>query len=74
MITAIGFIALYFTTSLNWWYFAGILISYGVLFYEHVILSPNDMSKLQTSFFTMNSVLSMVVFGFTLVDLVVQVA
>jgi 4-hydroxybenzoate polyprenyltransferase len=74
VITAIGFIALFFTSSLSWWYFAGMLISYGILLYEHIILSPNDMSKLQTSFFTMNSVLSIIVFVFTLVDLVVQTA
>lgn len=57
---------------MSWWYFAGMVISYFILFYEHFILSPNDMSKLQTSFFTMNSVLSIVVFVFTLIDLVVQ--
>lgn len=74
VITAIGFIFLYFTTSLDWWYFAGMLISYIILFYQHFILSPNDMSKLQLSFFTLNSFLSIIVFVFTLVDLVVQTA
>jgi len=72
MVTAAGFIILFFATDLSWWYFAGMVISYFILFYEHFILSPNDMSKLQTSFFTMNSVLSIVVFVFTLIDLVVQ--
>lgn len=72
MVTAVGFIILFFVTDLSWWYFAGMVISYIILFYEHYILSPNDMSKLQTSFFTMNSVLSIVVFVFTLIDLVVQ--
>lgn len=72
VVTAVGFVVLFFVTELSWWYFAGMVISYIILFYEHYILSPKDMSKLQTSFFTMNSVLSIAVFLFTLIDLVVQ--
>lgn len=72
VITAIGFVLLFFLTELSWWYFAGMLIASAILFYEHFILSPKDMSKLQTAFFTMNSVLSIVVFVFTMIDLVVQ--
>ncbi|WP_025718936.1 UbiA-like polyprenyltransferase [Paenibacillus sp. 1-18] len=72
VITAIGFIVLFFVADLSWWYLAGMIISYIILFYEHYILSPKDMSRLQTAFFTMNGVLSMVVFAFTLIDLVVR--
>ncbi|PWW44042.1 MULTISPECIES: UbiA-like polyprenyltransferase [Paenibacillus] len=72
VITAIGFLALLFLTDLSWWYGAGMLITYGILFYEHYIVSPNDMSRVQTAFFTMNSVLSLVVFTFTLIDLAVK--
>ncbi|MEY8746400.1 UbiA-like polyprenyltransferase [Paenibacillus tundrae] len=72
IITAIGFLALLLMTDLSWWYGAGMLITYGILFYEHYIVSPNDMSRVQTAFFTMNSVLSLVVFTFTLIDLAVK--
>ncbi|MGF7050037.1 4-hydroxybenzoate polyprenyltransferase [Paenibacillus sp. DS2015] len=72
VITAVGFLLLFFLTELSWWYFAGMIIASAILFYEHFILSPKDMSKLQTAFFTMNSVLSIVVFVFTMIDLVVQ--
>ncbi|WP_440109834.1 UbiA-like polyprenyltransferase [Paenibacillus sp. QZ-Y1] len=72
VITAIGFLALLLMTDLSWWYGAGMLITYGILFYEHYIVSPNDMSRVQTAFFTMNSVLSLVVFTFTLIDLAVK--
>lgn len=72
IITAIGFFALLLMTDLSWWYGAGMLITYGILFYEHYIVSPNDMSRVQTAFFTMNSVLSLVVFTFTLIDLAVK--
>ncbi|MNW07128.1 prenyltransferase [compost metagenome] len=58
--------------DLSWWYVAGMIIAYIILFYEHHIVSPSDLSRLQTAFFTMNGVLSIVVFSFTLIDLVVQ--
>lgn len=72
LLTGIGFVSLLFITELSWWYVAGMLIAYIILFYEHYIVSPSDLSKLQTAFFTMNGVLSIVVFSFTLIDLVVQ--
>ncbi|WP_144933319.1 UbiA-like polyprenyltransferase [Paenibacillus sp. 32O-W] len=72
VITAIGLSALFFITDLSWWYFAGLIISYLILFYEHWIVSPKDLSRLNTAFFTMNGVLSVVVFVFTLIDLVVM--
>ncbi|GIO42843.1 UbiA-like polyprenyltransferase [Paenibacillus apis] len=72
IITAIGFIGLLLLSQLGWWYIAGMVIAYLILFYEHYIVSPADLSRLQTSFFTMNGVLSIVVFSFTLIDLVVQ--
>lgn len=72
VITAVGFIILFVVTPLSWWYLIGMIIACGILFYQHYILSPRDMSKLQTAFFTMNSTLSIVLFAFTLVDLVVK--
>ena len=72
VITAAGFVILLFITPLGWWYLAGMVIACGILFYQHYILSPNDMSRLQTAFFKMNSTLSIILFLFTLVDLAVR--
>jgi len=72
IVTAVGFIALLLMSDLGWWYIAGMIIAYLILFYEHHIVSPGDLSRLQTAFFTMNGVLSIVVFSFTLIDLVVR--
>lgn len=72
IVTAIGFVGLLLLSQLGWWYIAGMVIAYLILFYEHYIVSPADLSRLQTSFFTMNGVLSIVVFSFTLIDLVVR--
>ncbi|WP_217556262.1 UbiA-like polyprenyltransferase [Paenibacillus sp. GbtcB18] len=71
-LTAVGLISLFFMTNLSWWYLIGIIIAYIILFYEHRLVSPTDLSKLNTAFFTMNGILSMVVFAFTLVDILVE--
>jgi 4-hydroxybenzoate polyprenyltransferase len=71
-ITIAGFIALCLLTQLHIWFAVGILISAGILVYEHRLVSPHDLSKLNTAFFTMNGVLSVVVFSFTLIDLVMR--
>ncbi|UHA72959.1 UbiA-like polyprenyltransferase [Paenibacillus sp. 481] len=71
VVTALGFILLVFLTDLSWWYLVGTIIASGLLIYEHSLVKPHDLSKLNTAFFTMNGILSMVVFGFTLLDLLV---
>lgn len=68
---AAGLLLLLLLTDLSWWYAAGMLIAYLILFYEHRLVSPTDLSKLNTAFFTMNGVLSVVVFVFTLLDVAV---
>lgn len=73
IITAIGFVALLLLAHLGWWYTGGIVIALIILFYEHAIVTPKDLSRLQTAFFTMNGALSIVVFCFTLIDLAVNV-
>ncbi|WNQ09287.1 UbiA-like polyprenyltransferase [Paenibacillus aurantius] len=72
LITAVGLIILFFMTDLSWWYFAGLMIAYLILIYEHRLVSPTNLSKLNTAFFTLNGVLSIVMFVFTLVDLSVR--
>jgi 4-hydroxybenzoate polyprenyltransferase len=70
ILTAVGLITLFFMTNLSLWYLLGLVIAYLILFYEHKLVSPKDLSKLNTAFFTMNGILSTVVFAFTLLDLV----
>ncbi|MCC3373514.1 UbiA-like polyprenyltransferase [Cohnella sp. REN36] len=70
-VTLVGFILLLALTDLSWWYLIGTIAAGALLFYEHRLVSPNDLSKLNAAFFTMNGVLSAVVFVFTFIDLVV---
>lgn len=69
--TVLGLFSLFFITQLSWWYLLGAVIANFILHYEHSILSPHDMSRLNTAFFTMNGILSVVIFVFTFIDLVV---
>ncbi|BBI33196.1 UbiA-like polyprenyltransferase [Cohnella abietis] len=69
--TAVGFILLLILTDLSWWYLAGTIVAALLLLYEHRLVKPNDLSKLNAAFFTMNGILSAVIFVFTFIDLVV---
>ncbi|MBW7459044.1 UbiA family prenyltransferase, partial [Paenibacillus sepulcri] len=71
LITAAGFLTLFWMTNLSWGYLLGVVIALGILFYEHLIVKPADLSRVQTAFFTMNGALSITLFGFTLIDLMV---
>jgi 4-hydroxybenzoate polyprenyltransferase len=49
-------------------YFAGLVVAAGILAYEHRLVRPGDLSRLDAAFFTMNGVMSVTVFGFALAD------
>jgi len=70
LLTFIGLLALYASASLSIWFLIGVLISGAILIYEHRLVKPTDLSKLDVAFFTMNGVLSCVMFAFTMIDLV----
>ena len=53
------------------WYYVGLIVATGILAYEHHLVRPGDLSRLDAAFFTMNGVMSVVVFGFALLDRVV---
>ncbi|MGH7534311.1 MAG: UbiA-like polyprenyltransferase, partial [Gemmatimonadales bacterium] len=50
------------------WYYAGLVAAAGILAYEHQLVKPGDLSRLDAAFFTMNGIMSVTVFGFALVD------
>ncbi len=50
------------------WYFAGLVAAAGILAYEHRLVRPGDLSRLDAAFFTMNGVMSVTVFLFALAD------
>jgi len=54
--------------GLGWWYGLGVLAVAALLLYEHALVTPYDLSRLDAAFFTMNGVISVVVFVATLLD------
>lgn len=71
VLTTIGLLAIYLTADLSVWFLVGAVISALILVYEHSLVKPHDLSKLNMAFFTMNGILSVVVFTFTMLDLVI---
>ena len=49
-------------------YFAGLAAAAGILIYEHRLVRPGDLARLDAAFFTMNGVMSVTVFVFALAD------
>jgi len=55
--------------GLNIWYFAGILVTGCALFYQHLIVNPRDLSRIQQSFFSMNGLIALTLFCTTWIAL-----
>jgi 4-hydroxybenzoate polyprenyltransferase len=54
--------------SLGWYYLAGVLLSLALIVYEHSLVKKDDLSKLNFAFFNMNGYISVTIFLFTLLD------
>ena len=55
--------------QLNYFYFIGLLITAAALFYQHLIVSPSDLSRIHASFFSMNGLISITIFCATWLSL-----
>ncbi len=49
-------------------YLLGVLVASALLFYEHSLVKPTDLSKLDMAFFNMNGYISITIFVFTLLN------
>lgn len=56
-------------TGLNVFYYIGIIITGGALFYQHLIVTPTDLSRIKMSFFSMNGFISLTLFVATWLSL-----
>lgn len=52
-------------------YFIGVVAVSGLLVYEHKLVEPDDLSRLDAAFFNMNGYISVLIFCFTLIDVLV---
>lgn len=68
VITIAALFLLYALLLLGWNYLAGVIIAFCLIIYEHTLVRENDLSKLNMAFFNMNGYISVTVFVFTLMD------
>jgi 4-hydroxybenzoate polyprenyltransferase len=54
------------------WYWVGLTLAAALLLYEHSMVTPGDLSKLDAAFFTMNGMISIAFFFFVLLDRLVR--
>ncbi|OIQ59279.1 4-hydroxybenzoate octaprenyltransferase [Moorella thermoacetica] len=67
MLAGLGFLL-----HLGWLYFLGVLLAAVILTYEHRLVSPEDLSRLNLAFLNMNGYLSVLMFVFTLLALTLE--
>jgi 4-hydroxybenzoate polyprenyltransferase len=53
----------------NWWYWCGVAVFIGMLVYQHAIVRPTDLSRVNLAFMTANGIASVVFAVFVIADL-----
>jgi len=67
----VALIAFGYGARLGWPYYAGVGIGAVIIAWEHQLVKPSDLSKLNAAFFTANGIVSIVVFLGALVDRII---
>ena len=62
-LTAVGF-----AVHAGGWYWVGVVLAAALLAYEHSLVSPGNLGRLDAAFFTMNGMISIAFFFFVLMD------
>jgi 4-hydroxybenzoate polyprenyltransferase len=52
------------------WYWLGLIVVAALLAYEHSLVGPGDLARLDQAFFTMNGVISVTFFVFVFFDVI----
>lgn len=72
LVTVGCFIWFGLAAGLGWVWWLGLAITAAVLVYEHLIVRPQDLSRVNRAFFTANGFVGIQLFAFALADLIVQ--
>ena len=68
VLTVVALAAAGLGAGAGWLYGAGVGVAAGLLLYEHALVRPGDLRRLDAAFFTMNGVISIVFLGFVLLE------
>jgi len=69
LLTAMSIIFAGYYGAFNWVYWIGAAIFCGLLIYQHSLVKPNDLNKINLAFFTTNGVASVIFAIFVLADI-----
>ena len=61
-------LSLYFLARLGWIYLSGVAITAALLWYEHRLVRPDDLRRVNVAFFNVNGVISVGLMLFTVAD------
>ena len=56
----------------GWWYWLGVCVFIGMLIYQHSIVKPNDLSRVNIAFMTANGIASVVFSIFVIADILIS--
>jgi 4-hydroxybenzoate polyprenyltransferase len=65
ILTVLSLLALGLSLGLGFTHYIGWALAAGLLVYEHRLVSPTDLSKLNMAFFNVNGYIAVIVFAFT---------
>ena len=61
--TVAAFVLLGLQTGLGWLYWVGVGVAAGLFVYEHSLVSPDDLSRLDVAFFNVNGYIAVILFA-----------
>jgi 4-hydroxybenzoate polyprenyltransferase len=68
VVTIVALAAAGWATGAGLLYATGVAVAAALLLYEHSLVSPGDLSRLDAAFFTMNGIISIAFFAFVLAE------
>lgn len=68
VVSVVALLAVGFAIDARVWYWVGVALAAALLLYEHSLVAPGDLSRLDAAFFTMNGMISISFFFFVLLD------
>jgi len=68
MVSIVALIAVGLAVRGGAWYWGGVLLAAVLLLYEHSLVTPRDLTRLDAAFFAMNGMISIAFFFFVLMD------
>jgi len=58
----LALVLLYFVTGLGWLALAGVIFVGALMIYQHTLIKPDDLSRMNAAFFTTNAFVSVILF------------